>query len=69
MPEIIHEMRAEAAAIGCDGVIITDRADIVRGHEVDGTGSTGTLEGFMGTCIVWTECAPPLAAPEGPDRG
>lgn len=54
MPEIIREMRKKAANIGCDGVIINGANNTVVGHEnTDGSGSTGTLEGYWGACIMY----------------
>ena len=54
MPEIIGEMRARAAEIGCDGVIINGANNTVVGHEdLIGPGSTDTLEGFWGACVMY----------------
>ena len=53
MPEIIQEMRKEAAKIGCDGVIINGEANATVGSQDEDGGSTGTLEGFWGACIVY----------------
>jgi hypothetical protein len=56
-PDVIAEMREEAAQIGCDGVIITSRADATTGSTFGNGngiyGETETLEGVMGTCIVY----------------
>jgi len=57
MPEIVTKMRADAAAIGCDGLIINGSADRVEGTS---TGPT-TVQGFWGACIVFL--APERAAP------
>jgi len=54
MPEIIAEMRKEAGKRGCDGVIINGTNNkTVGSHDPDHGGSTGTLEGFWGACIVY----------------
>ncbi len=62
MPDIIQKMRAEAAKIGCDGVIINGLSDKTVGSgygDAHGSSSsTTTLEGFWGACIVYL-------APEG----
>jgi hypothetical protein len=56
MPEIIQEMRKKAARIGCDGVIINGANNTVVGHQnVDGSGSTSTLEGYWGACIMYEQ--------------
>ena len=57
MPEIIQTMREEAAKIGCDAVLINGASNEVIG----GGNAVGTLEGFVGTCIVYTSA--PVAAP------
>lgn len=58
MPEIVSAMRNEAAKIGCDGVIINGASDKVVSEHVltDGNSST-TLEGFWGTCIMYSDPA------------
>jgi hypothetical protein len=61
MPEIIGAMRKEAAHIGCDGVIVNGAADTTESHEtttvsrhaVTHSGSTQTLQGYWGTCIMY----------------
>ena len=63
MPEIVAAMRAEAARIGCDGVVIRGAADKVVSDGV-WTGNTyyagtNTLEGFWGACIVYTVAPEP----------
>ncbi|MFO0748427.1 MAG: hypothetical protein U1F43_22595 [Myxococcota bacterium] len=64
MPEIIREMRARAAAIGCDAVAINGSSDKVVGNtSSDGhghvSGSTSTLEGYWGACLVYLSEPPP----------
>jgi len=51
MPEIIEEMRARAAEIGCDGVWITSRADKTSVYADPHHVHVGTREGFMAACI------------------
>lgn len=63
MPEIIQEMRKEAGELGCDGVIINGAADTTVGHHDEDGGSTGTLEGFWGACIVYGSYETASAAP------
>ncbi len=60
MPEIIQAMRQEAATIGCDAVVLNGRADTYQSSvhtdsqgRVHGSGTT--LEGYIGTCIVFAE--------------
>jgi hypothetical protein len=76
MPEIIAAMREEAARAGCDGVVLHGASDKVvpTGNK---WGSTATLEGFWGACIVYTgapvpaaytAAAPSAAAPAEPTR-
>lgn len=55
MPEIIQEMRKEAAKIGCDGVILNGTNNKTVGHHDRHGGSTNTLEGYWGTCIMYQE--------------
>jgi len=59
MPEIINELRTEAARIGCDAVAIQGKNDKVVGHgsSARGTGSsyTSTLEGYWGACLVYLD--------------
>ena len=65
MPEILADMRNEAGKIGCDGVIVNGTADKTHGSTHDGNGSTNTLEGFWGACIVYLtpdESAPAATA-------
>lgn len=63
MPEILADMRAEAAERGCDGLVITGRADeaegSVFGNQQFVYGTSGTREGLMGACIVYVD--PPSA--------
>jgi len=58
MPEIVAEMRERAAAQGCDGMIIVSNNDTVVGATVSGDGSTDTLKGFRGACIMYRSAAP-----------
>ena len=59
MPELLAEMRAEAARRGCDGLVITSRADeasgFVTGNKYGTQGYSGTREGLMGACIVYAD--------------
>lgn len=55
MPEIIQKMRKDAAKIGCDGVILNGTNNKTVGHHDRHGGSTSTLEGYWGTCIVYQE--------------
>lgn len=65
MPEILAEMRTEAARQGCDGLVINGTRDssssstTVSRHAV--TSSSKTLEGFWGACIVFDNDPPPIA--------
>ena len=65
MPQIINELRAKAAEIGCDAVMLQGKDDKVVGgsstHHGTGGGSTTTLEGYWGACLVYLDDAP--AAP------
>ncbi len=66
MPDIIMAMRKQAAKIGCDAVIINGSSDKVEGNDtttaqsgprgasVTHSSSTQTLEGFWGTCIMYS---------------
>jgi hypothetical protein len=58
-PEIIEAMRIEAAAHGCDGLIIVGSSDKVVGSGWAGPTSGGafvtTLKGFRASCIVFPE--------------
>ncbi|MEM1034525.1 MAG: hypothetical protein AAF928_15660 [Myxococcota bacterium] len=58
LPEVLDEMRAEAGRQGCDGLVITGRADETQSSVWGQTTVVGTAEGLMGTCIVYV-------APEG----
>ena len=65
MPEIIAAMRDEAARVGCDAVLLHGASDKVV-PVGDKWGSTATVEGFWGACIVFTvepEMPAYLAAP------
>lgn len=59
MPEIINALRAEAAKIGCDAVMLQGKDDSIvgSGSSFRGTGSssTTTLEGYWGACLVYLE--------------
>ena len=63
MPEIVAEMRARAAAEGCDALIITSNNDSVVGtSDDDGSGSTSTLKGYRGACAMYRPASPPAVA-------
>lgn len=66
MPEMIRELRKEAAKIGCDGVILNGANNTTEGHVIDGDGSAGTLEGFWGACIMWVHAGGPGATATAP---
>lgn len=53
LQDIIDEMRETAAEIGCDGLIIQGGADKVVSFD----GTSSTLEGVRGTCIVFAPVA------------
>jgi hypothetical protein len=53
MPEIVSKMRAEAAQIGCDGVVLNGASDKTVGSGDQTSSSTTTLEGYWGACIVY----------------
>ena len=55
-PEIISQMRVEAAEIGCDGLIINGNANR-RSNDLDGR--VHTTQGFWGSCIVFQDGATP----------
>lgn len=65
MPEIIGEMRAEAGAIGCEGVILNGAADknesSLYADPDTVAASSSTLEGFWGACIVYLDDGAPEA--------
>lgn len=61
MPDIIAELRREAGRRGCDGVIIAGAADRTVPSAFVG-GSSSTLEGYLATCIVYTDVGPAVAA-------
>lgn len=62
MPQIIMELRKEAARIGCDAVMLQGKSDKVvgGGSTTLGTGSssTTTLEGFWGACLMYLDAQP-----------
>jgi len=62
MPEIVAELRARAAEEGCDAVLINSNNDAVVGSTNDGWGSTSTLKGFRGACLMYKPGAPAPAA-------
>jgi hypothetical protein len=70
MPEIIAEMRVEAARQGCDGLVINGASDssssstTVSRHGA--SSSSKTLEGFWGACIVFVLDPEPVAATSQP---
>ena len=47
---------------GRDGIIIKGTSDTTVGHQDKDGGSTGTLEGFWGACIVYGSNATASAA-------
>lgn len=55
MPEIIEEMRARAAEIGCDGILITSRADKTTLYADPHHIHMGTREGYQGACIQFID--------------
>lgn len=66
MPEIIAEMRGEAARQGCDGLVINGTRDAQSSSTTVSrdavTSSRSTLEGFWGACIVFVNDPPPMTA-------
>ena len=54
-PRVLDKMRQEAAAMGCDALVLGGPNDAVVGSSWRGTGGTHTLRGYRGTCIQWTE--------------
>jgi hypothetical protein len=63
MPEVIENMREEAASRGCDGIILLSANDRVVGGEYDVTGWTQTLKGYRGACIVYQDALQNPPAP------
>ncbi|MCC6623488.1 MAG: hypothetical protein IT385_19665 [Deltaproteobacteria bacterium] len=67
MPEIISELREEAARIGCDAVMLQGKNDKVVGHGTTTFGTGGmhatTLEGYWGACLVYLDEPAPAPAP------
>jgi hypothetical protein len=65
---LVHEMRSEAARVGCDGIVVNGGAETVAPH--DGMG--GTVLGYSSACIVYTDAPArpatpaPAAAAAGP---
>ncbi len=49
LPDIIRGLRAKAAMMGCDGIIITSSSDQVVGNQY----GTATLKGYRATCIAY----------------
>jgi hypothetical protein len=61
--EVFDTMRNRAAEMGCDGLLLLGSADEVVGGTYNGQGSTRTLHGYRGTCIVHADgSGPPPAA-------
>ena len=58
--DVVRDLRREAAAQGCDGVILTGSADEVVGGVNAATGASNvtTLKGYRATCIVYTRPRP-----------
>lgn len=65
MPEILAAMRKRAGKLGCDGLILNGAANrtvnSTSGDNFEGTSKS--LEGYWGTCIVFVEAAPVGAPP------
>ncbi len=55
--ELIAKLRIEAAARGCEGLVIGGVT-----HEPTGGDQTTSLKGMTATCIVYTDADPQLAA-------
>ena len=55
--DVFASLRAEAGRRGCDGLIVTGSKDSTVGSLGQGTGTTRTLEGYRGTCIVYRDTA------------
>jgi hypothetical protein len=53
--DMIARLRDDAAAMGCDGLVITG-----SNNHVEDRGST-TLHGFFGTCIAYSDLSPAAA--------
>ena len=54
MPDIIAKMRKKAAKIGCDGVLLAGANNTVVGGGNEKSSWTSSLEGFWGSCIMYT---------------
>ena len=72
--DIVAAMRQKAAAVGCDGLVLTGGNDAVVGsmtvQKGQGSGSVTTLKGYRGTCIVYRPIGGlvgNLVAAPGPD--
>lgn len=76
MGAIIAALRKEAARRGCDGVIIVSNDNSVVGSSGEEGGSTGTLKGYRGACIMYRQqsaarpaaAGPPAAGPPGAQK-
>ena len=57
LPDIISAMRARAAKVGCDGIILNGPSNKLQASSYHNgktsRSSTTTLEGYLGTCIVF----------------
>jgi hypothetical protein len=56
---ILEELRAEAAEIGCDGIIFRGSANETVGHVGERSGYVTELKGYSAVCIVYTAATPP----------
>lgn len=55
---IIEELRAEAAEIGCDGLIVRGAANETVGHIGKHGGHVTELKGYSAVCIVYVGAGP-----------
>lgn len=53
--QVFARMREEAAARGCDALIVQGSNDSVQGYGGHDSSTTRTLKGYRGTCIVYNE--------------
>jgi hypothetical protein len=65
-PTVLTKMREQAAAMGCDGLIIGGANDAVVGSTWRGNGATTTLRGYRGTCVQWIDAPAQAAVPPAP---
>lgn len=65
-PELIAGLRAEAAKIGCDGVILQGASNHNQMGLFSKNNSRVELSGFWATCIVYDPGRYPAAAPSPP---